>query len=206
MVIIKKIRTKKTIVPLLLCIILTSCSVPMEARKSAEFVSTKIVQLQKNSEQFSKSRLALGQARKRNMNRLENNAIETERNNGVELGLWNLGNLGTKSKDRRILLYEYIHETTENAYNQHLETVKRRNDQEKFTSDMKSVINFKSKKLAETAESLSALAKQPDLEEQLEFLIAFGQDVWESVEKLEKDAESRVKKVEKEVEGENKKE
>ncbi len=186
---IKNFKTNKTIFTLLLCIVLTSCSVPREARKTAEFVSTKIVQLEKNSGKFSKSRLKIAQVRKRNMNSLENNAIETERYNETELGLWNLGNIGTKEKNKRILLYEFIRDTSQNAYHQHLEYEKNRNDQEKFVSNMKSVVNFKSKKLTETAEFLSVLSKEPDILEQLEFLYAFGKNVSSTVNELAKAAE-----------------
>ena len=169
---------------------LASCGVPSDARKAAAVVSAYTVEVQNNISEFSNSRLAINKSRLQNMDRLEENSIQTSYANNQELEAWKMTKLGSKSQDNRVALYEAIKNGTQKDLEHQEALEKFRTERAQIINDMKSAINFDGKKLGEVSKALADLSEEADLNSQVNFLVNFARGVHSGIEELQKEAES----------------
>jgi hypothetical protein len=169
------------------------------ARKGAGLISAFTVDVQNQLTVFADSRLKIDQLRLDNINGLEENAIDTAQRNSIEIDIWRMKHLGSKTTDHRILFFEAIRASTEEAAKQQLEQEQLRAERARAIQAMKSAINFDAAKLAKVSKNLADLAKTENFKAQANFLIEFVGEVRKSIRELEEDAEKQVEKAENEA-------
>lgn len=182
-----------------ICILAAGCAGLDSAHQGAGLISAYTVNVQNQLTVFSDSRLKIDQIRLRNINRLEENAIDTAQRNAKEIDVWRMRHLGTKEKDTRVLLYESIRASTEEAAKQQLELEHFRAQRDQAVQEMKSTINFNAKNLAKVSKNLADLAEDDDPKNQVKFLIEFVGEVRKSISDLEEEAKKQANEAEKEA-------
>ena len=179
---------------------LIACTTMDNARQGAGLMSAYTVDLQNQMTVFSDSRLKINQLRLMNINVLEENSIDTKQRNLIEVGIWEMKHIGSKTKDLRVLFYQAIRASTEAAAEQQLNLEQLQAERSKTVREMKTAIKFDAEKLAKVSKNLADLAKEENTKEQMKFLIGFSGEVRKSIKKLEEDAKKQAELAKKSAE------
>ncbi len=179
---------------------LGGCSTSSEVRDGAKLMSVYTAGVQQQLEVFSDAQLQIDRARLRNMDRLEESAIDTLQRNQAEVAAWQLTTLTeaqNKNVDLRARLFELIQAGTEKAATDYWAFQAQRAEREKVRREMKAAVEFDKEKLAKAAKTLADLAEERDFEAQASFLIGFAAQVRSSIEELEKASQAEAEAAEK---------
>ena len=162
--------------------VLSGC-VSGEARNAAKQLSGLTLSIQKNSEEFARSRETLAKARMKNMNWLEMKTL------GTEQKVLNKKFALKASEDKqRWTLYQVLIEGTKAAGSKQSEMENAINKHDQALAQSMRYIKAPSKQLGESTKVLIQLSKEPKLLDELGFFKDFIGEVAKSQEAAKKDA------------------
>jgi hypothetical protein len=185
----------RPLLPALLVLLgaVTGC-VPTTARDDARLMSALTEKVARKGQQFAAFRQSLAEARQRNIDALERNALASEQTVQHTQSLWTIGNLNDQLK-----AYRDVQTAMDLSAKQREASVKLREEQAAALDAVHTGVNLRTDNLAATSQALARLAEEPDLETQVKFLIGFGRAVQKSLKEAEEQAKAQSQAGEKEA-------
>ncbi len=173
-----------------------ACGVPSEARSGAKLMAAYTNQVKTQLETQSQSRTKLARARQRNVNALEQSALETEQRNQRERFLWRFeagvsADGGVADSDRERLYRDVIDGVSLTlAQRDAMRELSEAHDAK--LAEARSRVNTRSRELAKTAKSLAQLGETPSFKERMKFYLCFFESVQKSIKASQEAAEAKL--------------
>jgi hypothetical protein len=162
--------------------LLAGC-IPQAARDHARFLAALTEKVKAEGERFAATRQELDQARQRNMDVLEANALEAEQAAAHALQVWRIAD-----SNREVEIYGQVRDAADSYSNALEEVTELRKRQEKDLAAVRTAVQIRSDDLAKASSALSQLAEAPDFQAQVKFFTGYGKAVNEAVKKAEEAA------------------
>lgn len=169
--------------------ILTTGCVDPKVRKGADLLATFTHQVSEEGTAFVQSRTLLAQARRANIAMLEMSGVELENAVSQDVEIWRLS--GDAGK-RRVELIEgmRLYANTAASRNEELETLRKK--QNDSIAAAKSAVEFRQAELSKVSKALASIAKEPDIQSEIEFFNAYFKEVSTDINKAKNDADLKV--------------